>query len=78
MAYASRSLNKHEQNYGITDVEALGVVWAVRHFRTYLFDHHCVVYTDHSPLKALLKAPHPSWKLARWGQVLAELDLEIR
>ncbi len=37
-----------------------------------------MVYTDHSPLKALLNAPHPSGKLARWGQILAELDLDIR
>ena len=78
VAYASRSLNKHEKNYGITDMEALGVVWASKHFRAYLFGHPCVVYTDHSPLKVMLNAPHPSGKLARWGQVLAELDLDIR
>lgn len=69
VAYASRSLNKHEKNYGITDMEALGVVWASKHFCAYLFGHHCVVYTDNSPLKALLRSPHPSGKLARWGQV---------
>ena len=67
VAYASRSLNKHEKNYGITDMEALGVVWASKHFWAYLFGHPCVVYTDHSPLKAMLNAPHPSGKLARWG-----------
>ena len=33
LAYASRTLQAHEQNYGITELEALGVVWAVRHFR---------------------------------------------
>ena len=30
--YASRTLQKHEQNYGATKLEALGVVWAIRHF----------------------------------------------
>ncbi len=35
-------------------------------------------YTDHPPLKALLKSPHPSGKLARWAQVISELDLDIR
>ena len=78
VAYASRSLNRHEPNYSITDMEALGVVWAAKHFRAYLYGHRCVVYTDHSPLKALLNSPHPSGKLARWGHVLAELDLDIR
>ena len=62
VAYATRSLNRHEQNYGITDMAALGVVWAAKHFRAYLFGHPCVVYTDHYPLKALLNAPHPSGK----------------
>ena len=78
VAYASRSLNRHEKNYGITELEALGVVWAVRHFRAYLYGHRCVVYTDHSPLKSMLKAQHPSGKLARWSQFLADMDLDIR
>ena len=29
MAYASRSVNKHEKNYGISELETLGLVWAV-------------------------------------------------
>ena len=77
IAYASRSLQKHERNYGITELEGLGVVWAVRHFRTYLYGHHCTVYTDHEALKSLLNTPQPSGKLARWGMALQEMDLTI-
>ena len=77
IAYASRTLQKHECNYGITELEALGVVWAVKHFRPYLYAHSCDVYTDHEALKALLNTPHPSGKLARWGMALQELDLHI-
>ena len=47
IAYASRSLQKHEQNYGITELEGLGVVWAVKHFRAYLHGHRCTVYSVH-------------------------------
>ena len=78
VAYASRTLSKHEKNYGITDLEALGVVWALRHFRAYLLGHACVVVTDHAPLCALLKARHQSGKLARWGQTIAEFNVEIK
>ena len=77
IAYASRTLQPHESNYGVTELEALAVVWAVRHFRQYLYGHTCHVYTDHEALKSLLNTPHPSGKLARWGLTLQELDLTI-
>ena len=77
IAYASRTLQKHEQNYGVTELEALGVVWTVRHFRHYLYGYHCDVYTDHEALKSLLNTPHPSGKLARWGLAPQEVDLSI-
>lgn len=77
IAYASRTLQKHEQNYGITELEGLAVVWAAKHFRHYLYGHSCHIYTDHEALKALLNTPHPSGKLARWGLILQELDVVI-
>ena len=67
------SLQKHERNYGITELEGLGVVWAVRHFHTYLYAHRCIVYTDHEALKSFLNT-QPSGKLARWGMALQEMD----
>ena len=78
IAYASRSLQKHEKNYGITELEGLGVVWAAKHFRPYLYGHSCTVFTDHEALKSLLNTPQPSGKLARWGMALQELNLTIQ
>ena len=77
IAFASRTLQKYERNYGITELEALGVVWAIKHFRPYLYGHGCDVYTDHEALKSLLNTPQPSGRLARWGIALQELDLRI-
>lgn len=77
ITFASRSLQPHEKNYGITELEGLGVVWAVKHFRPYLYGHPCDVYTDHEALKSLLNTPQPSGKLARWGMAIQELDLKI-
>lgn len=42
VAYALRSLDKHERNYGMSELETLGLVWAVPYFRTYLIGHPCV------------------------------------
>lgn len=78
IAYASRTLQKHERNYGISELEGLGVVWAVKHFRHYIYGHPCTVFTDHEALKALLNTPQPSGKLARWGMAIQELDLNIQ
>ena len=53
LVYARRTLSKHEDNYGVTELEELAIVWESRHFRAYLLGHKCIVYTDHSPLKAV-------------------------
>ena len=77
IAYASRSLQEHNKRYGVTKLEGLGVVWAVKHFRPYLYGHRCDIYTDHEALKSLLNTPQPSGKLARWGMAIQELDVRI-
>lgn len=52
-------------------------MWALKHFRAYLYGHRCEVYTDHEALKSLLNTPQPSGKLARWGMAIQELDVTI-
>ena len=78
VAYASRALHKHEVNYHITELETLGIVWAVKYFRAYLLGHHCVVLTDHAACTSLLNSTNPSAKLARWAMIVQEMDLDIR
>ena len=78
IAYASRSLDKHERNYGISELETLGLVWAVRYFRPYLLGHPCVVYTDHAACLSILNSARPSGKLARWALTIQEMDITIK
>ena len=65
IAYASKSLNKAEANYPITDQECLAVIWAVKHFEQYLSEPFTVV-TDHSALKYLQKCKIPTGRRAKW------------
>ena len=66
LAYASRSLSNPENNYSVTELETLGVVWAIQHFRAYLYGHNVTIITDHSAVKAILDKPTLSPKHARW------------
>ena len=66
VAFASRSLSPAERNYGVTELETLAVVWAMQHFRAYLYGHRVTVITDHSAVKTVLGAPCSSGKHARW------------
>jgi hypothetical protein len=51
IAYASRALRPHEQNYPTHDLELAAVVHALKMWRHYLMGTHCNIYTDHKSLK---------------------------
>ena len=50
VAFASRILGDSEKNYAQNELELLGVVWVVEHFKHYLMGKHFTVETDHSAL----------------------------
>ena len=80
VAYASRSVSATEANYAITDLETLAVVWAVTHFRYYLYGHKVTIITDHAAVKAILGAPNLTGKHARWwtkvyGSGIKQIDI---
>ena len=39
VSYASRSLSGLEKNYSISELETVAVVWAMQHYRAYLYGH---------------------------------------
>jgi hypothetical protein len=51
VAYASRQLKPHEQNYPTHDLEIAAVVHALNVRRHYLIVNKCEIYTDHKSLK---------------------------
>jgi hypothetical protein len=51
IAYASRALRTHEQNYPTHDLELAAVIHALKIWRHHLMGAKCHIYTDHKSLK---------------------------
>ena len=80
VAYANRSTSLVEKCYSVTELETLAVVWAVQHFRAYLYGHSVTVITDHSAVKSILDKPssngkHAQWWLKIFGSVVGQLRI---
>jgi hypothetical protein len=51
VAYASRQLRKHDQNYPTHDLELAAIVHALKIWRHYMIGNRCQIFTDHKNLK---------------------------
>ncbi|GJQ98306.1 putative reverse transcriptase domain-containing protein [Tanacetum coccineum] len=78
IAYASRQLKKHEENYTTHDLELGAVVFALRLWRHYLYGTKCTVYTDHKSLQYILDQKELNMRQQRWIELLSDYDCEIR
>ena len=77
IAYASCSNNRPKSNFSSYEGEALAVVWAVTHFRHYLYGNPLTLVTDHQPLEWLLISNKLTGSHARWALILQEYDFKI-
>ncbi|GKD12511.1 putative reverse transcriptase domain-containing protein [Tanacetum coccineum] len=78
IAYASRQLKVHEENYTTHDLELGVVVFALRLWRHYLYGTKCVVFTDHKSLRYILNQKELNLRQRRWIELLSDYDCEIR
>ncbi|GJU33073.1 putative reverse transcriptase domain-containing protein [Tanacetum coccineum] len=78
IAYASRQLKVHEENYTTHDLELGTVVFTLRLWRHYLYGTKCVVITDHKSLQYILNQKELNLRQQRWIDLLSDYDCEIR
>ena len=82
IAYASRFLNSLEEKYSVNELELLGVVWAIKHFKYYLYGKYFTVITDHQSLLSALNASERSKtsqsRLTRWIDRLIPFHFDIK
>ena len=77
VAYASRQLKPHEQNYPTHDLELTAVVFALKKWRHYLYGEKCRIYTDHKSFKYLLTQKELNLRQRRWLELLKDYDCII-
>ena len=78
MAYYSKQLTGVESHYSATELEALAIVRAVKHFAHWLWGKRFMVVMDHSPLKHLLFSNTLLRRIQNWALQLQDFDFEIK
>jgi hypothetical protein len=77
IAYASRALRPHEQNYSTHDLELAAAVHALKMWRHYLMGTHCNIFTDHKSLKYIFTQADLNMRQRRWLELIKDYDLEV-
>lgn len=77
IAYASRTLTDAEKGWSATELELNAVVYSWVTFKTYILGRHVKIYSDHMPLKGVLKMKDTASRIVRLQQKLLDCDYEI-
>ena len=81
VAFASRFLNIAELKYSTNELELLGLVWALDHFKNYLLGKQFSILTDHKALIGALKddkyTKTAQSRLTRWADKLLPFDFTV-
>jgi hypothetical protein len=77
IAYASRALRTHEQNYPTHDLELAAVIHALKLWRHNLMGTKCNIYTDHKSLKYIFTQVDLNMRQRRWLELIKDYDLEV-
>ena len=77
VAYGSRQLKNHEQNYPTLDMELVAVVFAMKIWRHYLYGEEFEVYSDHKSLKYIFTQRDLNMRQRRWMEFLEDYDFTL-
>ena len=78
VAYASRQLKVHEENYPTHDLELAAVVFALKVWRHYLYGVRFEMFSDHKSLKYLFDQKELNMRQRRWMEYLKDYDFELK
>ena len=77
VAYGSRQLKNHEQNYPTHDRELAAIVFALKIWRHYLYGKQFEMYSDHKSLKYIFMQRDLNMWQRRWMDFLEDYDFML-
>ena len=77
VAYGSRQLKNHDQNYPTHDMELTVVVFALNIWRHYLYGEQFEVFSDHKSLKYIFTQRDLNMRQRRWMEFLEDYDFTL-
>ena len=77
VAYASRQLKKHGQNYSTHDLELAAMVFSVRIWRHYLYGVPCQIFIDHKSLQYIFTKKELNLRQCWWLELIKDYDCMI-
>ncbi|GFY85488.1 hypothetical protein Acr_04g0002260 [Actinidia rufa] len=77
IAYGSRQLKTHEQNYSTHGLELAAVIFALKSWRHYLYGEWFEVFLDHKSLKYLFTQKDLNLRQQCWMEYMEDYDFEL-
>ena len=81
VSFASRFLTNFEAKYSINELEFLAILWAIEHFKNYIYGVKFQIFSDHKELASVLNSNRGnktfSRRLTRWVDRLSPFEFEI-
>ncbi|GAU29982.1 hypothetical protein TSUD_360970 [Trifolium subterraneum] len=77
VAYASRQLKPHEENYPTHDLELAAIIFALKIWRHHLYGVQFALYNDHKSLRYLFDQKELNTRQRRWMEYLKDFDFEL-
>ena len=77
VAYGSRQLKNHEQNYPTHDMELAAIVFALNILRYYLYGEQFEMYSDHKSLKYIFTQRDLNMRQRRLTEFLEDYDFTL-
>ena len=77
IAYGSRQLKNHKQNYPMHDLELAAIVFSLNIWRHYLYGEHFKVFSYHKSLKYIFTQHDLNMRQCRWMEYLEDYDFTL-